>query len=157
MVTNGSKFHEGDWIAVPLRGGGYALGLLARLQGKDTGLGYFFGPKVDAVPSGQGIAQLRPEDAVLVTKFGTVGIARGDWKVVFAAQPWKREEWPIPAFRRTEPFTNRILKVIYAEGNLLTPAAELPISPDESADYPEDGSFGMGALEIRLTRLLANG
>ncbi len=28
------KYEEGDWFAVPLRNGGYALGVVARLDGK---------------------------------------------------------------------------------------------------------------------------
>lgn len=156
MATKRTKFQEGDWIAVPLRQGGYALGLLARLHGKDTGLGYFFGPKFPVMPCEQDAAKLSPHDAILTAKFGTIGIAKGDWKVVFPSRPWRREEWPIPAFRRVEPFTDRILRVVYAEGDLLTPVVELPVSPDEAAALPEDGSYGMGALEIRLTRILGD-
>jgi hypothetical protein len=44
------KYREGDWFAVPLRNGGFAVGLVARANPKAALLGYFFGPKTKGYP-----------------------------------------------------------------------------------------------------------
>jgi hypothetical protein len=41
---------EGDGFAVPLRDGGYAIGVVARMDRKGSVLGYFFGPRYDEPP-----------------------------------------------------------------------------------------------------------
>ena len=63
-------YGEGDWFAVPLREGGFAAGVVARANPKAVLLGYFFGPRRAAVPSVEEVSRLRPDDAVLVGKFG---------------------------------------------------------------------------------------
>jgi len=42
------SYSEGDWFAVPLRGGGFAAGVIARAMPRKEGvlLGYFFGPRL---------------------------------------------------------------------------------------------------------------
>ncbi|MFE2092535.1 hypothetical protein [Streptomyces sp. NPDC059460] len=38
----------GDVFAVPRRDHGHALDLVARMDGKGTALGYFFGPRIES-------------------------------------------------------------------------------------------------------------
>jgi hypothetical protein len=71
------QYREGDWFAVPLRGGGFGLGLIARANPGGVLLGYFFGPLRSEVPKLEDVASLRPGDAVLVRKFGHLGIVGG--------------------------------------------------------------------------------
>ncbi|WP_425308290.1 Imm26 family immunity protein [Ammonicoccus fulvus] len=65
---------EGDWFAVPLRKGGYAVGLIARANRDGVLLGYFFGPRREAVPSLSDVEELTPDDAIRVGKFGHLGL-----------------------------------------------------------------------------------
>jgi hypothetical protein len=51
MGSQKINYREGDWFAVPLRDGGYAVGLVARMDNRGGVLGYFFGPRRDDVPS----------------------------------------------------------------------------------------------------------
>jgi hypothetical protein len=48
-----ANYNEGDWFAVPLREGGFAIGVIARVMPRKEGvvLGYFFGPRRNAVPT----------------------------------------------------------------------------------------------------------
>lgn len=41
------NYREGSRFAVPLRQGGYAVGLVARVNPRGVLLGYFFGPRHD--------------------------------------------------------------------------------------------------------------
>jgi hypothetical protein len=46
------KYYEGQWFAIPLRTGGYGLGVVVRGGNKTKGgLGYFFGPRYDSIPN----------------------------------------------------------------------------------------------------------
>jgi len=97
---------EGDWIAVPLRGGGYATGVIARMKGMQL-FGYFFGPKRDDVPQLGELSGLGPDDAVLVGAFGGLGLKGGDWPVLGRFGNWDRADWPFPSLVRYEELTAR--------------------------------------------------
>ena len=147
-------YKEGDWFAVPLRSTGYAIGLIARTNCKGIGIGYFFGPKSDSVPS-LGLANAKaPSDALLVAKFGDLGLLEGRWKVLGRLQSWKRQDWPIPVFVRTDLISGVYHKVVYSEDNLLTEIELLPCSAKEASELPKDGTSGDGAVELKLTKLL---
>lgn len=53
MQTEHIKYSEGQWFAIPLNNGGYALGIIVRGSYKTKGgLGYFFGPRYEDIPDG---------------------------------------------------------------------------------------------------------
>ncbi len=58
-------YKEGDWFAVPLRDGGFALGVVARMDGKGAVIAYLFGPRSEALPSLEAVGSKRATDAVL--------------------------------------------------------------------------------------------
>ncbi len=41
------NYSEGDCISIPLREGGYARGVVARMNGSGIIFGYFFGPFIE--------------------------------------------------------------------------------------------------------------
>ncbi len=49
-VNQNLPYQEGDWFAVPLRSGGYGVGLVARAPGNGIVLGCFFGTRYDTLP-----------------------------------------------------------------------------------------------------------
>ncbi|MHB1594942.1 MAG: Imm26 family immunity protein [Streptosporangiaceae bacterium] len=149
------KYREGDWFAVPLQGGGFAVGLIARANPGGVLLGYFFGPRRSGVPALSDVAGLRPDDAVLVRKFGHLGIAQGKWPLLGRADGWDRREWPTPVFIRYEELTGRSFRVIYDDDDPNKVLREELIAPGEAEQGPKDGLMGAGFAEAALTRLLA--
>jgi hypothetical protein len=150
-------YQEGDWFAVPLRGGGYAAVIIARTMPRKEGvlLGYFFGPRRDSVPNLGELSALSASDAALVERFGDLGILDGTWPLVGHTDRWDRGAWPTPAFGRLEELTGRALKVIYDDDNPNRLLREERIDPSELASMPKDGLSGAGAVERILTRLLS--
>lgn len=149
------KYREGDWFAVPLRDGGYAVGLIARANPGGVLLGYFFGPLRPEVPGLKDIVCLRPDDAVLIRKFGHLGIVRGKWPLLGQLDGWDRREWPTPVFARHEELTGRSFRVFYEDDDPNRLLREEQIAPGEAEQAPKDGLMGAGFAEGALTRLLA--
>ena len=144
------EYGEGDWFVVPLQGGGFGVGLLARANRDGVLLGYFFGPKRDAVPSLDDLTDLRPTDALMVRRFGHLGLARGTWQIIGRAKGWDRNDWSMPMFVRYEELTGRSFHVFYDENdpNKLVREEQAPPSVDEQG--AKDGLLGAGAVETVL-------
>lgn len=147
-------YTEGDWFAVPLRNGGFALGLVARLDGRGGVICYFFGPASQAPPSIGAARGRRAEDAVLIANAGDPGLMHGEWHVLGRMKPWDRESWPVPAFVRRDAVSGTPRRVIYREPDFNTEVQLLPCTEEEAQRLPKDGILGYGAVEIRLTKLL---
>jgi len=149
-------YREGDWFAVPLRGGGFAAVIVARAMPRMESvlLGYFFGPRRGGVPTLDELSALSASDAVLVERFGDLGILDGTWPLVGHADTWDRGAWPTPAFGRLEELTGRAFKVIYDDGDPNRLLREERIDLSELASMPKDGLSGAGAVERILARLL---
>lgn len=150
----GKPYREGDWFAVPLRDGGYARGLLARASKCSVLLGYFFGPVVDDPSHMTEVAGLRPSDAVLIGRFGHLGLLRGTWPIIAGAGDWIPGDWRCSEFVRYEELTGRTFIVHYADDDPGKVVGEVPVSPGTVVDHPQDGMMGAGFVEVRLTRLL---
>ena len=73
------NYAEGDCFAVPLKEGGFARGVVTRLNKKGVVLGYFFGPKIlnrDDVYITTDIISARCID---VCFFGDLGLVTDRW------------------------------------------------------------------------------
>jgi hypothetical protein len=147
-------YHEGTWFAIPLRQGGFAIGLIARAtaRGKVI-LCYFFGPKRATVPSLADVENLMPKDALRILQVGDLGLVKGLWPIIGFSTSWRRSDWPIPPFIRREPFSGRAWKVLYSDTDPNKVINEEPIS-SETSDIETDSLFGGGAAELLLTKLL---
>lgn len=88
------RYREGDWFAVPVRDSGFAVGLIARANPKGALLGYVFGPRRLEIPQLHDVNGLRPTDAVLVRKFGHLGIVHGTWPLLGRLDGSERQRWP---------------------------------------------------------------
>ncbi len=134
---------EGDWFAVPLRGGGYAVGLIARLDPKiHSILGYFFGPRRTDIPKISSAHGYTPEDAVLICICGDLGLVQREWSIIGHQQPWNRTVWFGLALER---------------GGTAAPMREGIDQQREARlqDYlGREPLWGAGAVEIRLDTLL---
>ena len=112
------NYHEGDWFAVPLGQGGYALGIIARTSQLGVLLGYFFGPRRTELPTLDDVTGLRPDAAVWITRFTDHGL-RGRrrsgilWPILGRLADWDRSTWPLPVFARLDSRTGHAFRVYY--------------------------------------------
>lgn len=124
----------------------------APLRTGGTLLGYFFGPKLDLIGN-VSFDRLEAKDAVLRVRFGDLGLIDGSWPVLGMAPNWERSHWPFPDFVRREPLSDRAYLVRYCDTDPRKREFEKPVDPH--CDLPADGLCGSGAVELRLTKLLA--
>jgi Immunity protein 26 len=145
------NYREGDWFAVPLRDSGFAVGVLARANPDGVLLGYFFGPRRPGVPSLNDVDGLARDDAILIAKFGHLGLKQGKWPILGRLDDWDRTEWPMPAFVRHEELTGRTFKVFYDDNDPNKVVREQPIAAGSAEQEPKDGLMGAGFVEKVLT------
>jgi hypothetical protein len=145
---------EGDWFAVPLREGGFAVGVVARLSSDGVLLGYFFGPKLAKAPALAVVVDLKADDAILVARFGHLGISQGKWPTLGRVDAWERDRWPMPLFGRYEELKGRSFKVRYDENNPNKMLDREQVLPGSSEQLPKETLLGAGAAEKVLTALL---
>ena len=153
------KYSEGQWFAVPLKTGGYALGIIVRgSYKKKGGLGYFFGPRYEEVPDERETWSKQPSDAILITWFGDLGIIWGRWPLIPSTRPFRREEWPVPKFKRIDSLNPRrgwLVEYSQDDDGRGIPIRETPCNAEDLEGLPEDGVDGYEAVENFLTHLLS--
>lgn len=153
-MSKALNYHEGTWFGVPLRQGGFAVGLVARAttQGKVI-LCYFFGPRRQAVPALSEVERLKPSDAIRVLRVGDLSLIRAEWPIIGIASSWKRLDWPIPPFVRRDDLSRKAWRVHYSD---FDPNAIDHEEPEKYESVLErDGLFGSGAAELMLTKELS--
>ena len=101
------------------------------------------------------VSGLRPADAVLVRKFGHLGITGGAWPLLGQLDTWQRQDWPTPVFIRYEERTGRSFHVFYDDNDPNRVLREQQVAPGEAEQASKDGLMGAGFTESILTRLLA--
>ncbi|MFI6706359.1 Imm26 family immunity protein [Nonomuraea sp. NPDC050478] len=148
MTSKRKPYGEGDIFAVPLRGSGFALGVVARVGRSGITLGYFFGPRLNCIPNSVEEGGFNSEVALKICLFGDLGLIQEKWKVLGRLSNWNRQSWPVPRFCRDGK-----LCVTYDESTLEEVRAER--IPGGCAHLPVDGLEGAGYVEITLTKLLA--
>jgi hypothetical protein len=151
-----ANYQEGDWFAVPLRDHGFAVGLLARANPKGVLLGYFFGPRYDEAPPFEVIETLTPAQAILLGKFGHLGLTQGQWPILGRQGAWDRDAWPMPVLIRYEELTGRTFQVFYHPDDPVKVLREEQVLPGVAEQGPKDSLMGAGFVEIRLTRMLSD-
>lgn len=157
--TGDVKYEEGQWFAIPLRDYGYALGIIVRGNYETQGgLGYFFGPRYKTVPDESGVENLGPHDAILIARFGDLGIIQGRWPLIKSSRSFIRGEWPVPKFHRVDALDySKAWLVEYSQdfSGHDQPTRETRCLSSEVKGLPYDSLSGYGAIEIKLTHLLS--
>ena len=146
------EYFEGMLFVLPMRDGGFARGLVSRFDGKGAVLGYFFGPRLASVDEVMAGDEFLPESAILVGRFGDLGLLNGAWHPYGKIASWSRESWPLPVFTRSD--NAGIVISRYGENLKFIGEHRLPpnsISPPNSC---ADGLMGYGYVEVMLTKLL---
>lgn len=147
------KYPEGTVFSVPLRDGGFARGVVARVNVKLACVfGYFFGPKLPEPILGD-LDQLKPNLAIAKLVCGDLGIINGEWELLGPLPGWERDEWGMPDFVRRDPICKRAWRVRYSDIDPTLIVEEEPVSFD--TDLQNNWSWGYGAVELELTDLLS--
>jgi len=157
MARNRRQHDEGTCFAVPLEGGGHALGVLARTSaGSGVVFGYFFGPKRDALPAADELPRLAPEDAIWSGRFGDLELVEGNWPVLGKLPDWRREEWPMPEFCMGADH-GPWFRVRYSDEDANVEESATQIAQEECEGLPPDAMYGAGAVEVVLSSHLGEG
>jgi hypothetical protein len=142
---------EGTVFSVPLGDSGYARGVIARAS-SEIFFGYFFGPRL-LTKDDIKIDGLKPEFAILKTRFGGLGLAKGKWEVIGRIQEWNREQWFMPDFIRRDPLGRLKSRLIrYSDGD--PSQMEMNIIAESEKGLLNDGLAGSGFVEERLANIL---
>lgn len=147
---------EGTWFGVPLRQGGFAVGVVARAttEGKVI-LCYFFGPRLTVVPELAELDRLRPHEAVRVVRVGDLSLIRGEWPIIGKTISWKRSDWPMPPFVRRSELSRKAWRVQYSDADPNAIDHEEPEQYESTLE--RDAVLGSGAAELVLTKVLMSG
>lgn len=145
----------GTCFAVPLRSGGYAVGLVSRMaaEGKII-LAYFFGPKFESVPIMGDVLSLKASDAIKILRVGDLGLVNGEWGVIGELPKWDPREWPVPSFVRRDDLSKRAWKVAYCDTDPSKVEQE-DLAPFDLSGLERDALHGAGAVELLLTKALS--
>ena len=146
-------YREGTMFGVPLRQGGFAVGLVARATAKGKViLCYFFGPSRSVVPVLAEVELLKPSDAIRVVRVGDLSLIRGQWPIIGQAKSWNRSEWPMPTFVRHDSLSRKAWRVYHSDIDPNLIDREEPEQYENT--FEDDGLYGAGAAELVLTKLL---
>ncbi len=142
---------EGDWIALPLPGGGYAAALIARGKGSGLFVAYFMPDRYPMAPDLSDVHERTPGDALLIARVGDGHVRNGTWPIVGRQPGWSRDAWPLPRFIREDSLTGRRYEVEYADTDPSRAVAERPVDP--STEGPADALLGSTLAEWLIGRL----
>jgi hypothetical protein len=148
-------YKESTVFGVPLRNGGFGVGVVARtIPGGKILLAYLFGPKLNKVPALDEVIGLRPQDAVQVVRVGDLSLMDSTWPIIGELHSWKRVEWPMPPFARIDDISKRAWQVEYADADVTKIESQAEMHYADARRLDRDSVLGAGAAEITLTRLL---
>lgn len=148
-------YREGTWFAVPLREDGFAVGRIARMAPRGRILlGYFFGPRLSAIPALKTVERLKLQQAIWAKRFGYLGLFEGHWPIIGDSENWNREEWPMPEFFMKDELSKRAYRVVYS-GNDLQKMVERTLVPYDTVEKSTHGLAGAEFVEIVLDKLLS--
>lgn len=145
---SGPVAKEGDIVAVPLPSHGWAVGVVARADGKGICFGYFFGPRLNEIPDPNSLGSLDSDAADYVHMFGDLGILKNKWSIIGRVEPWDRNQWPMALFH-----AGGSIVVRYDEYSL-EEVGRMKVSSQECDGLPVDGLGGSGFIEDKLDILL---
>lgn len=147
------NYGEGTCFFVPLRSGGYARGIVSRLDGDGGIFAYFFGPEL-ARPEGS-FGDIHAQEALLSGRCGDLGLVEGGWPLADQLKDWNRNDWPLPALYREDAEAQKAWVSYYDNDNLKFVREEsVEFGQEQHKRHPHDRLMGYGAAEIRITKLL---
>jgi hypothetical protein len=137
-------YGAGDWFAIPLRFGLFAVGRAAAVDEAGSILGYFFARFYERLPSAADILGLSPGDADIIGVCDQHGLRSGEWPVIASGSTCDPRPWTIPIFRVLAPDTGDMRWTTFDRADLMH-----EIVFDE--EPPQAGERNWGLLMPALT------
>lgn len=152
MMDKEGELVVGTWFCVPLRTKGYAIGVVTRIGDGGVLFGYFFSMLVEEVPLAipDGCSS---EDKILCTKFGCLGFKKKRWPIIGVDECFDPNNWPLPPMIRVDDGSNVAFLTEY--NDVVSAVSEKRVDASLIDRYPYDSLLGAGAVEIKLTNLIA--
>jgi hypothetical protein len=85
---------------------------------------------------------LGPDDAVLVQRFGHLGLKQGRRPRIGSPPGWDPARWSTPLFTRYEELTGRSFRVSYDEKDPSRVVGEEQVPPGKEEHLPPNGLLG---------------
>jgi hypothetical protein len=139
-----SHYAAGDWFAIPLRFGLFAVGRAVAVDARGAILGYFFGRFFERLPGISDVLTLTPGQAEIIGVCDQHGLRSGEWPLIDPALAGDPRSWSIPIFRTIEPATGEMRWKTYAAANLM---AEIAFEREPAEAGVRNWGLPMGALE----------
>jgi hypothetical protein len=144
------SYGEGDLFEIVLENHKKFLGLIIRRKGTTKlFLGYFW-----VQPAGQQDGSVPDKSKALTAAFSSgLGFEMGTWALLGPAKDWRREDWPIPEFKRYDDILKSNFVVTYNEN--LEEVSSKRTTEELAARLSKDSVYGYEALEGYLDRITA--
>ena len=143
----------GKLFVVPLKDGGFSVGLVAR-QDKSILLGYFFDTYFSEKPSNVDDFNFDKNNVCLICLFGIVGLKSNEWTVIGDLPNWDKQEWLVPTFKQKDPLLNIYYAITYDDD--LNEVSRIKISEDDAKTLFNSGVHGSGVVESILSKLFVS-
>lgn len=147
-------YREGTLFAVPLKSGGYGVGLVARIapKGKII-LVYLFGSKHLQLPNADELISANPDDATRRLRCSDLGLINRKWTIIGEKKIWEAEKWPMPKFFHKDSLSSRIFIREYSDSDPSKLDRQYNTASVE-ANLEPDGLHGYELVESILTKQL---
>lgn len=149
-----AKYPEGTLFLVPLIPSGFALGVVARTDGKGRIFGHFFRPRLET-PVLPTALNLNPAQSILMCRFGDHDLYTNKWPIVGKLSNWNRTVWSLPSFSRPHNDPSKIYITQYDDDLDLLSENLAVKSSVEGMTLVADALLGSGIVEVRLNQLLS--
>ncbi len=150
------NYIEGDCFVFPLTDGGFARGVVSRMDGSGGLLGYFYGPRFENKRDANVTDDLKPENAIYVLMCGDLGLVddEHEWEVIGHLPGWKREDWPMPVFGCEVSKERDWGELRWFDENTLTESMSKRVTLKEIKGLPSSGLGGCGYVEKYVSKIL---
>lgn len=144
------KYKPGDLFLVPLRSGGFGIGIIVRIN-KSVILGFFWEKKFDTHPEYIDTSELKKSNVFWIKQFSSAGLDIGSWKMIGHYPSFNQTEWGVPRFlREISPFG----KYLISYNDNLEEIESIKVDDSFNDNLPVDGVAGYGSIEISLSKYL---
>lgn len=155
MTRRQLPYKEGDCFCLPLRGGGFGRGVVARIDGKGIVFAYLLGPRLERADQAVLDGSIQPRNAALMARVGDLGLLEGHWPIVGHLEPWDPSEWRLPPFLHVDEGATHGFLRHYDDSLRFVKEERVDLAEVAKGALPRDALLGYGAAEIRLTKLLS--
>jgi hypothetical protein len=141
----------GKLFVVPLKGGGFSVGLVAR-QDKNILLGYFFDTYFLEQPSTIESFVIDKNNVCLICLFGILRLKNKEWTIIGDLPNWDKNEWSVPIFKQKDLLLDIYYAINYDDD--LNEVSRIKISEECAKTLYKSSIHGPGLVESILSNKL---